>query len=98
MSVLREDILVRLDALARIVDGYIGLGRYGGRPEKRDIAERCITLLCERYGGRFRFSGGAYSLSVNGVRASCTEGEYQLLRGWVRAARRKIATARAGER
>ena len=84
----RERMLARLDAIVRVVDGHIELGRSGGRLEKLDIAERCIAVLCDHYGARFRFSAGAYFLSAGGVRARCMGSQYLLLRRWSAAASR----------
>ena len=60
------------------------------------VADRQIVdhLVAEN-GGRTGFSCGAYTLSILGVRTSCTHGHDALLNRWIKHARRAIAALEA---
>lgn len=47
------------------------------------------------HGARFRFSSGAEEMRHGGVSATCTAGGVQLVKNWVRAAKRKLAKLEA---
>lgn len=67
-------------------DGYFAYEK-----RRREEIEKIKTHLTEREGARFgRKPGYDVSVTLAGIRSSCTGGDWGLLRNWKQAARMRI--------
>ncbi len=92
------DRIKRLNTLVAIVGKKLASVPKGDASDigVRASLHRIEKELTDSHGARFGFAGGAYTMRLGGIGATCTMGTLGLLQGWQNAARRRVEKIRAG--